>query len=148
MGSRNKTILSKKYKIASAFVLVLGLAIIGISKPVWSRDFALATTKRPQPFTELYFNNLRTLPTETSAGKPVNLSFTIANFEETTKNYQYRVKVTKQGVTKITARTVVLQPNRTVALPVTFETGSVGEIIDIAVELPEQNQTIHLRSKS
>lgn len=135
-------------RIAASLIAVAAIIAVGFAQPTLARDFTLATSTHPEHFTELYFNNLLSLPPVIDKGKPENLSFTIANHEGSSTTYHYRVSIVENGHLKSTVASVTLSPEQTAHLPVHFVAAKAGETIEIIVELPDQNQSVHFRSHS
>jgi hypothetical protein len=73
------------------FVLcIVGIAYLdrtGISEALNRADLI----PKPEPFTELYFNDVTALPTTTVADAPLTFSFTINNKEGSSTAYPYSV---------------------------------------------------------
>lgn len=137
------------YHIGTTVCVLMSLIAIGLSTPTLSRDFALATSLQPEHYTELYFNSLLSLPPVIESAKPQSLRFTISNHEGVLTTYQYRVSIVENGGVKSVAnKSVILSSEQSTSLPVTFSANKPHATIEIIVELPEKNQTIHFRSKS
>jgi hypothetical protein len=57
----------------------------------------LATTVKPETFTELYFKNHLKLPSIVKIGETYSFSFTVHNLEYKTYNYPYEVYIDTNG---------------------------------------------------
>ena len=137
------------YHIGVTISILMGLIAIGLSTPILSHDFALATSVRPEPYTELYFNNLLTLPPSIESGKQQNLHYTIANHEGRLNAYTYRILILEDTVVKtVITKTVAIDSEQSISLPITFIAPKNRETIEVIVELPEQHQSIHFRTTS
>ena len=135
----------KIWVAAAGTVLVIAL---GFTQPIWSRDYALAVSAHPEPFTELFFNNIPSLPNTILVGRPEILHFTIANHESAQQTYQYRVTQIENGKSSSKLSSVHIALEQSARLPLTISPVKAGETIEIIVELPAQHQSIHFRTKS
>lgn len=77
------------------------------SNPSLKNTIALATTVKPETFTELYFENHTQLSRDTTPGKAHDLTFTIHNLEYKTMTYPYEIYV--QDATSSARRTTVVK---------------------------------------
>lgn len=79
----------------TATVLIVVLVLCGLVVAYFYRtgiSEALSDVKlvpKPEPYTELYFNNADSLPTSTAAGGIIAFSFTIHNVEGESTTYPY-----------------------------------------------------------
>jgi hypothetical protein len=79
--------------------LIIGSAVISYKADAGLRkDVALATTVKPDPVTELYFNNYENLPQFVIPGKTLNFSIHITNHMATTVTYHYVVTELAAGL--------------------------------------------------
>ena len=140
--------MNKVFQIGISVIATAAVISVGFSQPTLSRDFALATSFQPEHFTELYFNNLLSLPPVVQKGQPQKLWFTIANHESSRTYYEYRISIIENGQVKTTTGSTLISSEQATRLPVTFTAAKAGEAIEIIVELPAQHQAIHFRSKS
>lgn len=137
------------YHIGITISILMGIIAIGLSTPILSHDFALATSEKPEPYTELYFNNLLSLPPSIKSGKQQNLNYTIANHEGRLNAYTYHVLILEDSVVKtVINKTVAIDSEQSVSLPITFIATKSRATIEVIVELPEQHQSIHFRTAS
>lgn len=103
----------------------------------------LATSAKPEPFTELYFEKHDKLPHEVTPSKPSAFTFTIHNLEQ--KNMQYRYIVYADlGGEKITVDegTIPLAHNTSKSVTERFKTDNLEGRMKMVVELPEKQQDI------
>ncbi len=135
-------------KIWFATAVSIAIIALGITQPTWSRDYALAISAHPEPFTELYFNDISSLPNTMLAGRPETLHFTIANHESASQTYQYRVTQIENGKSSSKLSFVHIPLEQSARLPLTISPVKAGETLEIIVELPAQHQSIHFRTKS
>lgn len=78
---------------------LLGFFIFQICKsnPSISEAISLATTVKPETFTELYFENHNQLPNTISQGQTYTYSFTIHNLENKDMEYHYAIYGQRNG---------------------------------------------------
>ena len=117
---------------------------------VHTNAFKLATTRQPEPFTELYFVKPEALPRQIDAGKAYTQSFAIANHENQTVTYTYQVSVTDaNGVKTDTPVKVNIASASTVTRSFTYTepTANQPDVL-ITVTLINKNQNIQFHVKS
>ncbi len=88
---QNWWLLPKNRKLR-LFLLVVGVASIcgGLyTIPSVSREITLATTRQPEPFTELYFTSPEHLGKTFTPNEPQIVRFTVRNHEGHTQIYSY-----------------------------------------------------------
>lgn len=77
------------------YLIICGLVITGLSQLSTNKNFtgalAMATTVKPETFTELYFEDHSNLPSTASASGTINFSFTVHNLENKKFDYPYEV---------------------------------------------------------
>ncbi len=84
------------------FSLILIFELIFLGKYVWngssiSESIAMATTVKPETFTELYFEDHLKLPKDTILEKSNSFKFTIHNLEYKDMDYPYEVYIASNG---------------------------------------------------
>lgn len=103
---------------------------------------ALATTKKPETFTELYFENHLKLPSTIKIGEKYPFSFTIHNLEYKTMNYPYEVYIDTDGKRQnIEKKTVTLSHDNRVTINEEFSPISATRSA-VVVNLLNKNQEI------
>ncbi len=124
--------------IASAFFLVS-------QNPSARQTVALATTVKPETFTELYFENHEKLVKQIEPNNPQSFSFTIHNREYGTVTYPYEIFITDTNGNKaeIVKDIVVLKHNEKKTIPVYFELLQPVARAKITVKLNNKGQEIH-----
>ena len=124
--------------IASAFFLVS-------QNPSARQTVALATTVKPETFTELYFENHQTLSKQTEIQKAQTFSFTIHNVEYNKMTYPYEVYIedTEGNRAEILKDIVVLNHDEKKTIPVYYELLQPLTRAKVVVNLPTKNQEIH-----
>ncbi len=70
-------------------ILCLGLFLDLHRDQVYAAVYSARLIKRPEPFTEMYFNNYTAFPKQSVSGMRFSYSFTIHNMEVATSAYQY-----------------------------------------------------------
>jgi len=83
-----------------SLILVVELAFLG--KYIWSgstitETIAMATTVKPETFTELYFEDHLKLPKDTVLEKSNSFKFTVHNLEYKDMDYPYEVYIASNG---------------------------------------------------
>lgn len=133
----------------SAAVVVALLAIVGaFYADTHGREISqaatLATTRQPEPFTELYFDNIESLPQKATPGQSVSVSFVIRNLENQQFQYQYAITFTdSQGAVRLYEGDVQIQSSQSqtithnVVVPDGQGRGKVG------VQLTNKGQSVH-----
>ncbi len=124
---------------------VLVVALIGYAyrAPIKAQLDAWKLLPRNEQFTELYFNDPASLPSEVTKGTKIDFSFTIHNLEGTDKDYTYSVYFTDAAgaVTSIDKNTHYIANDGNEIIQETYTySGTAGRI---TVELPELNQSLH-----
>jgi hypothetical protein len=84
------------------FSLILIFELIFLGKYVWngssiSESIAMATTVKPETFTELYFEDHLKLPKDTILEKSNSFKFTVHNLEYKDMDYPYEVYIASSG---------------------------------------------------
>lgn len=99
-----RNIFFKKIILVSSFLFLFLLASFGFFILNRNNNFrntiALATTVKPETFTELYFENNVTLPSSVNPYQPYYFRFTIHNIENKVMTYPYEVYL-QAGMTKL-----------------------------------------------
>ena len=109
----------------------------------------LATSKQPERFTELYFDNTLQLPTTVTAGRRYSFSFHITNQEYETTTYTPQVSLVEPHATiPVRTYTFALNQGNQVDQTVYFIAPYAGTQFEVKVTLPAQNQSIYFRSQS
>ncbi|MGA3292213.1 MAG: hypothetical protein ABSC49_03670 [Candidatus Microgenomates bacterium] len=80
-------------KIILAVLFVIGIYCIYTFVPGVKEAVELATTVKPETFTELYFENHLELPSTSVLGKTVNFAFTVHDLEYKNIVYPYEVYI-------------------------------------------------------
>jgi hypothetical protein len=134
-------------QISCLVAAVTGVSLVYVHTA--TPEVALATTMKPDPFTELSFNSVVTLPTHVIAGQSTSFTFTISNKELKTMNYVYTITQTDSATPqKSTTSTLTIPAGQTRNIKKAFIATVPSNTITISVSLPLQAETIQFRSKS
>ncbi|HJQ08692.1 MAG TPA: hypothetical protein VJ836_04410 [Candidatus Saccharimonadales bacterium] len=130
-------------------VIVCGAILFGFAGVlVFDRTQGLskATTHLPERFTELYFNDNRSLPKSIETGKTYTAGFIISNQETISQVYTYQVEIIDAaGARKLEPVTVRVAHGLSSYQPFTFSAEQAGEV-RLVVRLLTHNQTIHFKA--
>lgn len=149
MANNNKKINSRLLLKILVPLLVIAAIIIGFILlvnyvPSVKEAFILATTKIPETFTELYFEDHLTLPKEITLFKENNFKFTIHNLENKDMLYPYEVYIEVNGEKQsIDRSSVLIKNNEYKTIPQTFIITTPVQRAKIVVNLIDKNQEIH-----
>ena len=103
---------------------------------------ALNLIPTPERFTELYFANAASLPTEAITGEPITFSFVIHNVEGVTTSYPYTVYITYPSGKSITLANglVTLGNGASTTIPIedAFTTLGKGTVVVDLTSLDQQ----------
>jgi hypothetical protein len=115
------------------------------SFPSVRETVALATTVKPETFTELYLENHLTLPKETIIKKAETFSFTIHNLEYKTMTYPYEVYIQDTaGRKEVLIKDIVkLKHDEKKTIPVYYELLQPIKRAKVVVNLTAKQQEIH-----
>lgn len=144
----------KKQKDIKTFsiimVLLLTLMVSSFMAILWNLNFypriknsiILAITKKPEAYTELYFENHNNLPT--IANEDINsFKFTIHNFEYSEMNYKYVIyKISNQDTSLLSSGLIKLAHNEYKTLENNFILTPDSGKTKIEVLLVDKNQKI------
>lgn len=135
--------------IASSFVLISALSIYDLFPIQVDHAIALATTRQPESFTELYFDHQDKLPFSIKSGTNNYFVFQITNHESKTVTYHYQIlQSSTTGSVAIGGGTVTLTDGDFAHKRVTFKLKAPKSSATLIVKLVDQNQQINFRSKS
>lgn len=110
--------------------------------PKVRENVILATTKQPEKFTELYFDNHKTLPSLVKVGKEYLFEFNIHNLEEKTMEYPYEVYIETNGKKNyIEKKSLILNQNNSVSIKENFIVKEATKSA-VVVNLLNKNQEI------
>lgn len=124
-------------------LILIGLLAIGgafYTIPSVSRALAQATTRQPEPYTELYFTNPSQLKKTFAPRTSQAIHFTIRNHEGQATSYPYAIYL---DGTQITSGSVRLAPDETLPIIETIRINSTKSRLKLTVTLLNTNQSIH-----
>jgi len=105
----------------------------------------LATTVKPETFTELYFEDHLSLPSKVTLFKENNFKFTIHNLENKDMEYKYEiyVDITKGKKRMIDKGSVLIKNNEYKTISEEFIITIPIQRVKVAVNLISKSQQIH-----
>ena len=111
--------------------------------PSVKEAFILATTKKPETFTELYFEDHLSLPNKVTLFQENNFKFTIHNLENKDMEYPYEVYIDVNGERQsIDKSSVLIKNNEYKTITQTFIITTPIQRAKIVVNLINKNQQI------
>lgn len=124
------------------FLVIFSAAALYVKVPRVRDAVALATTKKPETFTELYFENHLNLPSVVNVGKKYKYTFTIHNLEYETKDYPYEIYIdTEEKKEYLEENSVTLTHDDSVTLNKAFVVTTATRSA-LVVNLTDKNQEI------
>ena len=145
--------LARKQLSKSFTFFVIGMAFVVITFIVYNLNqtainselVALDLLPKPQPFTELYFNDGVHLPDSvTTAHSVISFSFVIHNLEATDYQYTYEVYVDTNGIKNIVDNgTIFVKNNHYYDKHEKFALMNSPGRQEVIVELTNKQQSIH-----
>jgi hypothetical protein len=131
----------------------LAVALAGVFYQSWlpgmSNALALATTHQTEPFTELSFVNPTNLPKVVSAKQPATFRYAVTNHQGQQTIYHANIAISENGrLRSLGQNQFTLANDNTQDVVVSFMTASPNTNLEVFVTLPDQNLTIHFRSRS
>ena len=148
MESTKHTVIDFLFILKSAAVFValdaLILSVYWIHfSPELRNAIVMATSVKPESYTELYFENYDMLPSEIEGIRVYPFSFAIHNLEGKTMNYPYEVTVTVDGQKQFIDRsTVTLTKNETKVIDEQFSVSQQITAGKVEVILTQKHQSI------
>jgi tetratricopeptide (TPR) repeat protein len=104
----------------------------------------LATTVKPETFTELYFEDHLSLPNKVILFKENNFKFTIHNLENKDMEYPYEVYIDLNGEKQmIVKRSVLIKNNEYKTITENFTITIPMQRVKVVINLINKNQQIH-----
>ena len=147
MVKNNETYYNLIMKIR-LLVLVIWFIVIGFiviaCVPSVKEALTLATTVKPETFTELYFEDHLLLPNKVTLFKENNFKFTIHNLENKDMEYPYEVYIgVNGGKQMIDKSSVLIQNNEYKTISEAFTIIVPIQRAKVVVNLINKNQQIH-----
>lgn len=123
--------------------LVLGMFQLVNSVPAVKEAITLATTMKPETFTELYFEDHNNLPKTFEKAKKYTFRFTIHNLEYQDMNYSYEVNaIDEEEKSLIASGSARLKQAEAKTIEESFSSDKNYKRVKIEVRLIEKNQQI------
>src|SRR6266403_2752810 len=121
----------------AAITLITALATAAVIwHPAAARALTLATTKQPERFTELYFNDHQNLPKQVTAQRPAKFSYHVTNHEARDTHYHVRVSILENGQSRLLKLDdITLANNESKDITIQFATSKPGIQLELSVEL-------------
>lgn len=140
--------MKKAFRIILTPIFLFLLAYAGFTLyaiPSVRNSIALATTIKPETYTELYLEDHTTLPKSNKVDSPEWFKFTIHNLENKTMNYPYEVYIedTDGNRAKIVKDIVKLNNDEYRTIPIYYELLHPVERAKIVIRLIDKDQSIH-----
>ncbi len=124
--------------------LIAGIFLLVNYIPSVKDVFILATTKKPETFTELYFEDHLSLPNQVILYKENNFKFTIHNLENKDMVYPYEVYIEVTGERQLIDKSsVFIKNDEYMTITQNFIITIPIQIAKIEVNLTNKNQKIH-----
>jgi hypothetical protein len=137
-----------KLIIKIGLLLLAVCFIIGIYQfvnhvPRVKEAVVLATTVKPETFTELYFEDHLSLPSKITYNRENKFKFTIHNLENKDMNYPYEVYIDVNGGKQvIDKKSIFIKNNESKTIDEDFTLVLTIERVEVTVNLINKNQQI------
>jgi len=139
----DKLIMKIRLLVLVVWFIVIGFIVVECVPSV-KEVLILATTRKPETFTELYFEDHLSLPDKVTLFKENNFKFTIHNLENKDMEYQYEVYIDlDRGKQMIDKSSVLIKNNEYKTISEEFTIPIPIQRIKVAVNLINKNQQIH-----
>jgi hypothetical protein len=126
-----------------AVFFVIGIYQIYEYVPGVKEAVALATTVKPETFTELYFENHRSLPSKITYNEDNKFKFTIHNLENKDMNYPYEVYINLNGEKQIIEKSsVFIKSGKYKTIDEDFTISLPTARVEVIANLINKNQQI------
>ncbi len=139
----DKLIMRIRLLLLLVWFIVIGFILVEFVPSV-KGAVILATTKKPETFTELYFEDHLSLPNKVTLFKENNFKFTIHNLENKDMVYIYEVYMDvnreKQMIDK---NSVIIKKNEYKTITKDFTITTPMQRVKVVVNLIGKNQQIH-----
>lgn len=140
----NYKLIRKIGLLALVMSIFVGLFRIAYSVPQVKEAIALATTKKPETFTELYFENHINLPKIYVPGEEQYFKFTIHNLEHRDTTYKYEIYAIDdiENIT-LSSGTASLAHDEYKSIDESYMMATSSGRTNVVVKLIDKNQSIH-----
>jgi hypothetical protein len=133
----------------SAVGAIFVMLLVIMSNQSVRHAITLATTRQPEHFTELYFNNHQHLPAQLDVNVPTTFSYHVTNHEAGPVTYHAWISVVENGKVRLLSHdTFTLSDGAGNDHSVIFSEPLPHQNIQLIIDLPDQNQRIYFRSQT
>jgi uncharacterized protein (UPF0333 family) len=130
--------------ILVVFIIAAGIFLLVKYVPSVKEAFILATTVKPETFTELYFEDHLSLPKEITLFKENNFKFTIYNLENKDMEYPYEVYIDVNGEKQLIDKSSVsIKKNEYKTITENFIITTEMQRAKVVINLIDKNQQLH-----
>ena len=138
-----KPIMKIRLLLLVVWFIVIGFLVVEYIPSV-KEAVILATTVKPETFTELYFEDHLSLPNKVTLFKENNFKFTIHNLENKDMEYPYEVYIDVNGEKQmIDKSSVLIKNNEYKTITEDFTITVPMQRVKVVVNLISKNQPIH-----
>ena len=139
----DKLIMKIRLLVLVVWFIVIGFIVVDCVPSV-KEALILATTVKPETFTELYFEDHLSLPNQVTLFKENNFKFTIHNLENKDMEYPYEVYIDVNGEKQmIDKSSVLIKKNEYKTISEAFTITVPIQRVKVVVNLISKNQQIH-----
>ena len=140
----DKPIMKIRLLLWVVWVIVVGCFLLVEYVPSVKEAVVLATTVKPETFTELYFEDHLSLPDEVTLFKENNFKFTIHNLENEDMEYPYEVYIdVNREKNMIDKSSVLIENNEYKTITEDFTITVPMQRAKVVINLINKNQQIH-----
>jgi len=129
--------------LIAAYIIIAVIMLLFIYVPSFNRAVVLATSVKPELFTELYFEDHLSLPEKVVLSKENNFRFTIHNLENKDMEYLYEVYIDIEGQRDtIDKNSILVKNNEFKTIDVGYTITTPLERVRVVVNLINEDQSI------
>jgi len=138
----NHKLIRRALLLILAVLSAIGVYRIYVTVPAVKEAVTLATTVKPETFTELYFTNHLKLPSTVKLGNKYSFEFTVHNLEYKTFKYPYEVYIDTNGNRQYIEKSVfTLKQDKYITIKESFSVTDATRSA-VVVNLISKNQAI------
>jgi hypothetical protein len=138
-----KLIMRIRLLLLVVWFIVMGFLVVECVPPL-KEALILATTVKPETFTELYLEDHLSLPNKVTLFKENNFKFTIHNLENKDMEYPYEVYMDINGEKQMMDKSsVLIKNNEYKTITEDFTITIPTQRVKVVVNLINHNQQIH-----
>lgn len=142
---RNYKLIVRAAFLILALLFATGLYQVYKYVPGVKEAVTLATTIKPETFTELYFEDHSNLSGEIAYNNRYDFQFTIHNLEDKNMEYPYEVYIEANGEKQVVDKRIISIPkDKHKTIPENFIYNSSAARIKVIVSLTDKKQQIYL----